>query len=318
MIDNLKRNIIIALIFAFVIFLALTFFSDFNSIVSSFRKFPLEIVPLLLLFSLLNLFFRFLKWHFYIRELKIKISFIDSLIVFSSGLVMSVTPGKWGEFLKSFLVKHKTGTAISKTIPIVISERITDIISLIIFAIIGAFIYNYGTTIIYSIALAYLILAIIILNRKIPNKILFLINKIKLLSKYYSKIEQLSENLYKLFKPKIFSITLLYSFASWLFEFFGFYIILRSFTINISVVLTSFIYSFATVIGSLSMLPGGLGATEGSLTFLLVDHGFLNEHAVVATLIIRAVTLWFSEIIGALALLIFSKRENLSLKSIKF
>ncbi len=121
-----------------------------------------------------------------------------------------------------------------------------------------------------------------------------------------------------MFKPKIFSITLLYSFASWLFEFFGFYIILRSFTINISVVLTSFIYSFATVIGSLSMLPGGLGATEGSLTFLLVDNGFLNEHAVVATLIIRAVTLWFSEIIGALALLIFSKRENLSLGSIKF
>ena len=317
MLINLKRNIIIALIFAFIVLLALTFFSDLNSIISAIRKFPLKVIPILLLLSSLNLFFRFLKWHYYIRELKINISFFDSLIIFSSGLVMSVTPGKWGEFLKSYLVKYKSGTAISETIPIVISERITDIFSLIIFAILGAYIYNYGVTLIYSIAIVYLILAIIILNRKISLKFLNLIRNIKFLTKYYSKIDQLNENLYKLFNPKIFSITMLYSFASWLFEFFGFYIILRSFTINISVMLTSFIYSFATVIGSLSMLPGGLGATEGSLTFLLVENGILNEHAIVATLIIRFVTLWFAEIVGATALLIFSKRESLSLKTIK-
>ncbi|MEE9432402.1 MAG: flippase-like domain-containing protein, partial [Melioribacteraceae bacterium] len=87
-------------------------------------------------------------------------------------------------------------------------------------------------------------------------------------------------------------------------------------TINISALLSSYIYSFATIVGSLSMLPGGLGATEGSLTFLLSNNGFEKEIAVVATLIIRLVTLWFAEFLGAIALLIFSKKEMLNITNI--
>jgi len=318
LLQKLKRNIILVLIFAFTIFFILTLFADFDLIIVSFQKFPLELVPIVLLIISFNLFFRFLKWHYYIRELNIEVSFLDSLLIFTSGLVMSITPGKWGELLKSFLIKHKTETAVSETIPIVISERITDVISLIIFALVGAFIFNYGVTLICCIGLSYFLILVFILNKKISKKIVVQIKNIKILSKYISKIELLNENLYKLFRPKTFVITILISFASWLFEFFGFYIILRSFTINISMMLSSFVYSFATIIGSLSMLPGGVGATEGSLTFLLIDNGFPNEYAVVATLIIRVVTLWFAEIIGATSLFVFSKREALNIKSFNF
>ncbi len=316
MLDKLKRNIILALIFAFVIFLALAFYSDFDSVVSSLSDFPFELIPVLLLIILFNFFFRFLKWHYYVRELDVSISFYDSLLIFSSGLVMSVTPGKWGEILKSFLIKHKTGKEVSETVPIVIAERITDIISLILFALVGASLLGFGTTIIYTIGFGYLSLIYLFLNRKLSKKIFGWIKNIKFLSKHSNKIEHVNKNLFQLFKVKVFSVTIFLSFIAWLFEFFGFYIILRSFTINISVLLSSYIYSFATIVGSLSMLPGGLGATEGSLAFLLIENGFEKEIAVVATLIIRLVTLWFAEFLGAIALLIFSKKELLKIPNI--
>ncbi len=316
MLDKLKRNIILALIFAFVVFLALAFYSDFDSVISSLNKFNFELIPVLLLIIMFNLFFRFLKWHYYVRELNVRISFYDSLLIFSSGLVMSVTPGKWGEILKSFLIKHKTGKEVSETIPIVIAERITDIISLVLFALVGAYLLDFGTTIIYTIGFGYLSLIYIFLNRRFSKKIFAWIKNINFFSKHSNKIEHINKNLFQLFKLRVFSVSLFLSFIAWLFEFFGFYIILRSFTINISALLSSYIYSFATIVGSLSMLPGGLGATEGSLTFLLSNNGFEKEIAVVATLIIRLVTLWFAEFLGAIALLIFSKKEMLNITNI--
>ena len=57
---------------------------------------------------------------------------------------MSVTPGKLGEILKSYLLKEENGTEVSKSMPIVFAERLTDFISIVLLSIIGAFVFNYG------------------------------------------------------------------------------------------------------------------------------------------------------------------------------
>ena len=62
------------------------------------------------------------------------------------------------------------------------------------------------------------------------------------------------------------------------------------------------------IIGAISMLPGGLGVTEGSLTFMLVQKGVSNQYAVASTFIIRAVTLWFAVLIGVISVSIYQKR----------
>lgn len=56
------------------------------------------------------------------------------------------------------------------------------------------------------------------------------------------------------------------------------------------------------------MLPGGLGVTEGSLTLMLVNKGFSNSDAFASTFIVRAVTLWFAVLVGALSVLFYQKR----------
>ena len=56
-----------------------------------------------------------------------------------SGLITSITPGKMGELLKSYLVKQIKNIPISKTAPIIFAERITDSTSLMVISIIGAY-----------------------------------------------------------------------------------------------------------------------------------------------------------------------------------
>ena len=56
------------------------------------------------------------------------------------------------------------------------------------------------------------------------------------------------------------------------------------------------------------MIPGGLGVTEGSLTYLLIESGATKNIAVAAALIFRITTLWFAVLIGIVSLSLYQKR----------
>ncbi len=100
----------------------------------------------------------------------------------------------------------------------------------------------------------------------------------------------------------------LVSLISWLFECLGYHLILLNFGIEFGFFWASFSYAFATIIGALSMLPGGLGVTEGSLTYFLVNKGVANNVAVTTTFIVRVVTLWFAVLVGIVSVSFYQKR----------
>ncbi len=72
----------------------------------------------------------------------------------------------------------------------------------------------------------------------------------------------------------------------------------------------TFILATATLIGSISMLPGGLGAADSSIGGLLLVSikGINNATASAATLLIRFCTLWFGVTLGIITLFVFHKR----------
>lgn len=221
---------------------------------------------------------------------------------------MSVTPGKMGELLKAYLVKQILGTPISRTAPIILAERITDFISLIIIALIGAYVYDYGRNIVLAVGLFFLIVVILISDKKIALMIINQFEKIKFLKKYLLNIHAAYESSYLLLRPlPLFYMTML-SFVSWSFECLGYHIILANFGVDLSYLWASFSYAFATIVGAISMLPGGLGLTEGSLTYILIQKSYSKEVAVASTFIIRAVTLWFAVLVGIISVGMYQKR----------
>lgn len=172
MLKKLKKKVIISVVIAGILYLGFTIYADFTQVISAFAKFNLLLLPLLLFLSFLNYYTRFLKWDYYLSIVKVKMKKIDSLSTFMSGLIMSVTPAKLGEVLKSVLVKEITGEPISKTAPIILAERVTDFLSLILISIVGAYVFDYGGNITIIVSAFFVILIFIISNKKIALPII--------------------------------------------------------------------------------------------------------------------------------------------------
>jgi uncharacterized protein (TIRG00374 family) len=308
LLKQIRKRILISIVIAGILYLAFTIYADFDKLAKVISNFSWWLFPLVLGLAFLNYVSRFFKWDYYLSILKVRIKRVDSFSIFMSGLIMSVTPGKMGELLKSYLVKQVTGAPISRTAPIIFAERITDFISLLLIGLLGAYVYNYGRNIVLGVGLFFLVTVIIISNKKIALPIINLFEKIKFLKKYLLHIQAAYESSYLLLRPRpLFYMTIL-SLISWSFECLGYHLILTNFEVDLSYLWASFSYAFATIVGAISMLPGGLGLTEGSLTYLLIQKSYSKEIAVASTFIIRAVTLWFAVLVGTVSVSIYQKR----------
>jgi len=306
--SKLKKKILLSLIIAAIVYLTFTIYADYQKVISAFGEFNWMLLPILLFLSLLNYFTRFFKWDYYLSVINVKIKKLDSLSIFMSGLIMSITPGKIGELLKSYLVKEVTNDPISKTAPVIFAERITDFLSLLLIAIIGAYTFDYGLKLALGITVFFIILIYIISNKKISLSILNYLDRFSFLTKYLTNIHHAYESSYQLLRPLPLLTMTIVSLIAWLFECLGYHLILLNFDINFGFLWASFSYAFAIIIGALSMLPGGLGVTEGSLTYLLVKKGVANNIAVTTTFIVRVVTLWFAVLVGIISVSFYQKR----------
>ncbi len=314
MIEKIKKNLFISIGAAALIYLALAIYADYDLLLKSFYEFNLIIIPILFVLTYSNYVTRFAKWHYYLNLLDVNISFSNSYSIFMSGLIMSVTPGKMGELLKSYMVKQVAGVSISKTAPIIIVERITDFLSLILLALIGALVYNYGIYIVIATGVFFVFVVMIISSRRFSLKIIDRISQIKIVSKFSGNIRSSYESSYEMLKPVPLIKMIILSLAAWFFECFAFYLILINFNIDVSILWATFAYAFATIAGSITMLPAGLGVTEGSLTFLILQKGASKNIAVAATFIIRIVTLWFAVFVGIVSLFFYQKKFGKKLK----
>lgn len=242
-------------------------------------------------------------------------------MIFLSSFIMAITPGKVGEVFKSYLLKEYNGTSVSKSAPIVLAERITDFLSLIFLSMIGAVLFGYGTKLIILVGIFFILLIALISSKKISYSIIALLEKIKVVSRVSHKIHEAYDSIYQMIRFKQLIVAILLSVLAWFFECMGFYIVANSFTttgsIHVDIFAATFIYGFATIAGAVTMLPGGLGATDASIAFLLVSLKNMPENiAVAATLIIRVATLWFAVIVGIISILIYQKISHHKLKDI--
>lgn len=308
MLKLLHKKILLSIGLAAIIYLAFIIYADYQKIILSFSRFNWWLMPVLLFLSLGNYFTRFLKWQYYLKLIKVSLKMLDSLAIFLSGLVMSVTPGKMGELLKSYLVKQVNSIPVSKTAPIIFAERITDFLALTLLSVLGAHYFNYGKIIAIVILGVILIGIIILTNRKIFEIIIRFALKINFLKKHVLKMQNIYDSSSTLlsFFP-LMTMTALSAF-SWGLEGIGYYIVISNFNSGFNLIWSLFSYSFATIVGAVSMLPGGLGVTEGSLTLMSAQQGLSQNDATASTFIIRVVTLWFAVLIGAIGLIFYQKK----------
>ncbi len=297
-----RNKLLLSLFLGFVVYLVLSFYADLERIREAIESFSWQVMPVVLALAFLNYLFRFLKWHFYLSQLGIRLGKKESFWVFMSGLLMSVTPAKAGELLKAYLVKELNGTPISFSAPIVVAERLTDFLAVIVLSAYGVIYFKYGLKTFGISTLIFILLMLVIGNQRLSFGLIDGFSRLPFLTNLMQKIKTAYKSMSTLMAVKPLILTVLISVAAWFSECYAFYLVLSSFQVPASLFQATFIYAFSTLVGAVSMLPGGLVTTEGSMAGLLLLIGMPKNSAVVSVLIIRLCTLWFAVLVGFCAL----------------
>jgi uncharacterized protein (TIRG00374 family) len=303
-----RGRLLFSILAGLIVFIALSIYADIREVTQAFAGFRWGYIPLILALTLLNYLLRFYKWDYYLRNIGIKLKVKDSLAIFLSGLTMSVTPAKLGEVFKSYLLKRLNGTEISRSVPVVFAERITDVLGLLLLAAISFSVFQYGKEVLIGVLAFLLALIIVIQSPRICNKLLDVSRSVPLINRLSDSLRMTYETAYTLFRFKNLMVAIVISVISWGFECFAMYFVLQAFGISASVLLSTFVFSFSSLVGAVSMIPGGLVVAEGSLAGLLILAGISKGTAASATIIIRFCTLWFGVIVGFISMFLFRKK----------
>ena len=301
-----KNKVWLIILFAVAIYLIMGIYADFSDLLIAIRHFNWIYFILMIILTTIAYFIRFLKWNFFLKSVDVHLNLKDNLFVFFSGLGMIITPAKVGEIWKGWLIKDINGESLSKTIPVVIIDRVTDLIGLIILSALGILYYKEGSYILLILIILFIGFFVAIKSKKISGKIISILENRA--GKYSEDVKSMHKTFEKLMNPKNMTLMSFLSAFAWFFECLALFFVIIGFGESISVLISTFVFSFASLAGAVSMIPGGLGVAEATFSGLLQYFGLTSTISVGVAIIIRFGTLWYGAILGFMVYLLFKKR----------
>jgi uncharacterized protein (TIRG00374 family) len=325
------RRLIGFLIFSVVVFALVGWYGKVEDVISAFSIIPwLWVLPLMMSLSFLNYTFRYFKWQYYLNRVDVNLSHTDSFGVFLAGFTLTATPGKIGEAIKGYFVQEIDGTPVAKTMPIVVSERVTDLLAMVILALIGFTLgINAGDSLLTVILLggAALAGAVVLGNKVFYRKILARMTSFGPLKRFQDSCDIIESTMTRTLSPKPMLVSTVISAPGWFMECMELWLLLSILTgaglpsltlASLNLLLNAtFVHSTASIVGAVTMSPGGVGMYEiTSVALMTILLSMSDATASAATILIRVVTLWFSVIVGFVALAFITRRAK-NVKNLK-
>ncbi len=309
---TIRARFVLSLVLGVAVIVGLALYGDLRALGSNLRHFRWAYIPFILGLTVINYALRFVKWEYYLRRLGIRgVTLLDSVAIFLSAFAMVLTPGKVGEVLKSYQLRQAYGVPMARSAPIVLAERLTDGVAMALLSALGLTFYRQGWVIVAVTLLLMLGMATVAQVRPLALRFIGWGERLPLVGRFAQELHHFYESARVLLEPVPLAVAVTLGTVSWAFEGVALYLVLRGLGVPHSpqlVLQSIFILSFATIVGVLVMMPGGLGGVEGTITgFLQFLVGLDRARAVTGTLLIRMGTLWFGVTLGLLA--IFWKRR---------
>ena len=281
------------------VFVAVAGYGDFGATFEEIGNLPVGHLFAALGLASANYLLRFLRWAFFLRVLKIDAPAGVSALVFLSGLAMSITPGKAGELVKCYLLNSRTGVPVGRSAPVVVMERLTDVISVIVLGLTGFALLPGPVVVVLAVALAVTVAGLIFAVSRGASRLAGL----PILSRWSGLLRDSQEGFRELAAPRVMAAGVAVGVVAWFAEGLALWVILRGIGSDVALVRALPIYAAATLIGAVTAVPGGLVGTEGSMLALLQQSGVARAGASAGTVLVRLFTLWFAVAVGLVALL---------------
>lgn len=303
------RKILWAMLFGVALYGAFVLITGYRQIAATLTHFHWWTLGAALALSSFNYGLRFLKWQYYLRLLSIfGVRPLDSLLIFLSGFVLTVTPGKLGEVFKSAVLAQTHGVAPERSAPIVIAERLTDVIAVVVLILLGSLTLP-GGLLWALLGSAAVCVGLIAIFWQTPTFWLLARMEKGLFAQVVPKLREAHKRLQALASPKALVVPSFLSLVGWASEGIALYLLLRGFQAEVPLLQAIFFYATATLAGALIPVPGGLGVTETLIQQQLTRLATVTQAAATSSmLLIRLATLWWAVLVGFVALFWLRRR----------
>jgi len=308
---SLFDNLVIFAIIIIIFYIAILIYSDIHAIADKISNIQIIYLPIIFSLTGIQLIILGIKYQRMLKKLGINIPLKEGIKIFIAGISLIATPGGAGTAIKSHILKKKYNAPLSKTLPTIFMERLTELIGTLI--ILSLFFY---WTNLYESILAIVfgfiftfIMYLLISKNKTFNSLKVLLNKINRIKKLSASIDDSKESFLLLRKKDTFLEMIGWSFIAKLAYFFAVYFIFLSLNVDLGLLLSGQIYHTSLVLGSLSFLPSGIVLTESTMIAILLNHGIDFSLATLLVIFTRLVTTWTSTILGVITLKIIQSSK---------
>jgi uncharacterized protein (TIRG00374 family) len=295
----MRGSAIWIILLSMLLYAALILFSDVSEISEQFFSIRIDLVFLVFGIGMLSHIIKIFRQKELLQMVNAKISLKQNSIVYLAGLSLIFTPGGVGTFIKAHFLKQKFNIESNKSFPAIFLERYHDLIAattIILVSLLISFSWISTTLVIIS---SFLSLGVYLLISK-SNVFSFVQNKFSKIKFFEEKLSKFSpnESFFILTRPKAMTKGWLFSVTGWSLDSLAVYVGFLAFGVDLGYVLTSQIYFTSLGYGILSLIPGGIGVTEGVADYLLINQGLAISVASSLVIFTRLVTIWFATSMG--------------------
>ncbi|SFD86388.1 conserved hypothetical protein [Lentibacillus persicus] len=306
--SRLIPRLMIGLIFGIIVVAVFLLLGDLQNVSGVMTEMPLSFLGLAFLFTFLSYLMRLWKWHAFSRWAAFPVDLKENASIFFIGLMMSITPGKAGELIKSYLLRRKSGVPFAKSAPVVVYDRLSDLLAMLALIGVGLLAYPAGVPSVIVVVAGVVVFFLMLGRQRLVARVIDWVTGPRRLRRFRVSLNDFYRQMLFFMQFRILSFSFGLSVVAWFLECVSLYVIIHALGLDVSFIASILTFSLGTLAGALSMIPGGLGVAEGSITGLLMYFGVAGSMAITVSLIIRFVTLWFGVILGIIVF--FVKRKT--------
>ena len=308
---KLFSKVILIVVISILIYVSFLIISDINLISKEFANFQYEYLPLILVLISSGFFSLILRWNLLLKKSGIDIPNTSSILIFMSGVSLSIVPGKAGELIKSELLKIKFDIPRSKSASIIIIEQIYNGIGLIITSLFRLYYFDLGIYIVIGFSILVGSIFLFLSSNTLFKKFSIIFLKIKFLNRFIDNISESQLVIKNLLTGKFVASLIFLSTLFWIFISTAVYFIILAFQIDVFDIFTIWsMYSSSIMLGFVSFLPIGIGVVEGSFAGFMAYRGIDISIALTLIIIIRLIVEWLPISAGFICLkLIYGKKS---------
>jgi uncharacterized protein (TIRG00374 family) len=264
----------------------------------------LSILFLMAIVSFLSYLLRFARWQWLLKRSGHDLNVIPSFLAYLSGFAFTASPGKVGELIRIRYLSP-LGVPSWRTISAFIYERFFDLLAVLL---LSSLYIRRMDIFIFAFCFVALLFSAILLLAYYPKLILSCAQFFykKNLIRITILISALGDGLAGSrvwINPLDILIALFTGVLTWGLTSLSFVYLLNEIGVSIPTIQAISIYPISMLAGAVSMIPGGLGSTEGAIIAILYSYGVGVSMATLAAVGIRLSTLWFSIFCGFIALI---------------